>query len=431
MGGFNRRTFLALGGVSAVGAAAAACSREESRGASGDIDGAANDELIIDFTGEHQAGIITPMQNSLHFAAFDMDEKASRDDLVDLLQRWTDAARRLTLGGEVSAKGAFGGGEDFPPDDSGEAFDLGPSALTITMGFGRSLFGDQFGLADKLPTELTPMPPMTNDFLNREQSDGDICIQACANDPQVATHAIRNLTRLAVPDAALRWSQIGFGKAAVTTREESTPRNLFGQKDGTANIRAEDAEALDEHVWIPASSSQPWAAGGSYLTARRIAMNVEVWDTLQLKEQERVTGRDKFEGAPLTGTKEFDEPDFAATNERGRPVIDHGSHVFNVHPDQTGASGCCAVRSTSSMVPTSKVALTLACSSWHSPAPWTGSPPCTSRCRATRCFLNTSRPQKPAPTSFRPVWANPDSLVRECSLRATRHGSKAGPQQST
>lgn len=336
MGGFNRRTFLALGGVSAVGAAAAACSREESRGASGDIDGAANDELIIDFTGEHQAGIITPMQNSLHFAAFDMDEKASRDDLVDLLQRWTDAARRLTLGGEVSAKGAFGGGEDFPPDDSGEAFDLGPSALTITMGFGRSLFRDQFGLADKLPTEFTPMPPMTNDFLNREQSDGDICIQACANDPQVATHAIRNLTRLAVPDAALRWSQIGFGKAAVTTREESTPRNLFGQKDGTANIRAEDAEALDEHVWIPASSSQPWAAGGSYLTARRIAMNVEVWDTLQLKEQERVTGRDKFEGAPLTGTKEFDEPDFAATNERGRPVIDHGSHVFNVHPDQNG-----------------------------------------------------------------------------------------------
>lgn len=204
MSGFNRRTFLALGGVSAVGAAAAACSRDESHGASGDIDGAVNDELIIDFAGEHQAGIISPMQNSLHFAAFDMDEKASRDDLIDLLQRWTDAARRLTLGGEVSAKGAFGGGADFPPDDSGEAFDLGPSALTITIGFGRSLFRDQFDLANKLPTEFTAMPPMTNDFLNREQSDGDICIQACANDPQVATHAIRNLTRLAVPDAVLR-----------------------------------------------------------------------------------------------------------------------------------------------------------------------------------------------------------------------------------
>ena len=335
MRGFNRRTFLALGGVSAAGAAAAACSRDTSS-ASGSADSTSPDELIIDFAGEHQAGIISPMQTSLHFAAFDMDEKATRDDLIDLLQRWTDASRRLTLGGEVSAKGAFGGGENFPPADSGEAFDLGPSALTITIGFGRSLFRDQFGLTDKLPDEFTEMPPMSNDFLNREQSDGDICIQACANDPQVATHAIRNLTRLAVPDAVLRWSQIGFGKAAVTTREEPTPRNLFGQKDGTANIRAEDTEALDEHVWIPATSSQPWAAGWSYLTARRIAMNIEVWDTLQLQEQERVTGRDKFEGAPLSGTKEFDEPDFAATNERGRPVIDHGSHVFNVHPDQNG-----------------------------------------------------------------------------------------------
>ena len=143
------------------------------------------------------------MQTSLHFAAFDMDEKATRDDLIDLLQRWTDASRRLTLGGEVSAKGAFGGGENFPPADSGEAFDLGPSALTITIGFGRSLFRDQFGLTDKLPDEFTEMPPMSNDFLNREQSDGDICIQACANDPQVATHAIRNLTRLAVPDLSL------------------------------------------------------------------------------------------------------------------------------------------------------------------------------------------------------------------------------------
>ena len=117
--------------------------------------------------------------------------------------------------------------------------------------------------------------------------------------------------------------------AAACSRDSSSA-------SGSADIRAEDTEALDEHVWTPATSSQPWAAGGSYLTARRIAMNIEVWDTLQLQEQERVTGRDKFEGAPLTGTNEFDEPDFAATNERGRPVIDHGSHVFNVHPDQNG-----------------------------------------------------------------------------------------------
>lgn len=341
----NRRTFLALGGVGTAGAAAAACApgdgsqSAQNRGRDsrkGGIDGVDHDELIIEFAGEHQAGIITPMQNNLHFAAFDMSEKADRKDLQDLLERWTDAARRLTLGGEVSAKGAFGGGENFPPDDSGDAFDLGPAALTITIGFGRSLFRDQFGLTDKLPSEFTEMPTMTNDFLNKDFSDGDLCIQACGNDPQVVSHAIRNLTRLAVPDAVLRWSQIGFGKASVTTREEKTPRNLFGQKDGTANIRAEDTDDLNEHVWIPADSSQPWAAGGTYLTARRIAMNIEVWDTLQLSEQERVTGRTKLEGAPIGGTDEFDEPDFEATNERGRPLIDRRSHLFNVHPAQNG-----------------------------------------------------------------------------------------------
>lgn len=332
----SRRTFLALGGMSAgLGVSAAACSRAE-EAATARADGRSDDleERLVDFAGEHQAGIITPMQNNLHFAAFDVAEDATAKDLRDLLERWTAAARRLTLGGDVSAKGAFGGGENFPPDDSGEAVDLGPAGLTLTFGFGRTLFRPELGLDGKLPAEFTEMPTMTNDFLNQDFSGGDLCIQACANDPQVATHAIRNLTRLAVPDAALRWSQIGFGRAGVTSGNEATPRNLFGQKDGTANIRAEDTDALSEHVWIPSSASQPWAAGGTYMTVRRIAMNIEVWDTLRLAEQERVTGRDKPVGAPLTGTDEFDEPDFEALNDRGMPVIDHGSHLYNVHPAQ-------------------------------------------------------------------------------------------------
>lgn len=326
----NRRQLLALGGLGAAGATLAACGDgASSKQGSDDIE-----ERVVDFAGEHQAGIITPMQNNLHFAAFDVDPKADREAVVDLLTRWTAAARRLVLGGEVSAKGAFGGGEKFPPDDSGEAFDLGPAGLTLTFGFGRSFFRDQLGLAGKLPAEFTEMPTMTNDLLNRDFSEGDLCIQACANDPQVASHAIRNLTRMAVPTAVLRWSQIGFGRAGATGAGESTPRNLFGQKDGTANIRADEDGELAEHVWIPADASQPWAAGGTYMTVRRIAMNIEVWDTLRLQEQERVTGRDKPEGAPLSGGDEFTDPDFDAVNERGNPLIDHESHLYNVHPAQ-------------------------------------------------------------------------------------------------
>ena len=350
----SRRKFLALGSAGAAGLAGAglagcAAGDADGKGGSGGKGGAGGkgeksssadgrsdslEERVIDFSGEHQAGITTPMQNNLHFAAFDVSPKADKDDLRGLLERWTAAARRLTLGGDVSAKGAFGGGENFPPDDSGEAVGLGPSGLTLTFGFGRSLFRSQLGLEGKLPAEFTEMPTMTNDFLRPELSEGDLCIQACANDPQVASHAIRNLTRLAVPDASLRWTQIGFGRAGVTSGDQETPRNLFGQKDGTANIRAEDADALNEHVWIPDNASQPWAAGGTYMTVRRIAMNIEVWDTLRLSEQERVTGRDKPEGAPMSGGTEFDAPDFSAVNGRGQPLIDHRSHLYNVHPDQ-------------------------------------------------------------------------------------------------
>lgn len=294
------------------------------------------------FTGPHQAGIATEAQDRMHFAAFDMDDDATLNDLQELMQDWTEAARRMVIGGEVSAKGAFGGGENFPPDDSGEAFGLGPSGLTLTFGFGRSLFEsedgrDRFGLRSSMPESFTKLPVMTNDFLQPARSGGDLCIQACANDPQVAVHAVRNLTRMGVGKSRIRWSQLGFGRTSSTTQAQQTPRNLFGQKDGTANLRAENTADLDEHVWI--NSGPAWARGGSYLVARRINMTIEVWDTLQLQEQERLTGRFKHNGAPLSagaGGDEFTPMDFTAKDARGLPLVDPNSHVARVHPDNNG-----------------------------------------------------------------------------------------------
>lgn len=297
------------------------------------------DELSYDFGGVHQAGIVTPAQDRMHFAAFDMREGTTRADLIELLQDWTYAAGRLALGAEVSPGGAFGGGQFFPPEDSGEAYDLGPSGLTITFGFGKSLFvtadgADRFGLAGILPEHFTEMPVLVNDFIDPGLSDGDLCIQACANDPQVAVHAIRNLTRIAMGRATIRWSQLGFGRTSSTSTSQATPRNLFGQKDGTSNLKAEEPELIDEHVWISEEQGPGWAVNGTYMVVRRIMMTIEVWDGLQLAEQERVTGRDKPEGAPLSGGTEFTDPDFAATGEDGMPLIDERSHVFRVHPDQ-------------------------------------------------------------------------------------------------
>lgn len=293
--------------------------------------------LEYPFFGEHQAGIATPAQDRLHFAAFDVAEVVTRDELIELLREWTDAARRLTLGLDVSPSGAFNGNPLSPPDDTGEAAGLGASGLTVTFGFGRTLFSDadardRFGLADRLPANFGELPRFVNDLLKPGLSGGDLCVQACANDPQVAFHAVRNLTRIGFGRVTLRWSQLGFGRTSSTSTAQDTPRNLFGQKDGTANLKAEEPDRLAEHVWI---ADGP-AAGGTYLVARRIAMAVEVWDGVRLEEQDRVLGRAKGTGAPLSGGTEFTAVDFAAKGPNGKPLIDERSHVARAHPDRNG-----------------------------------------------------------------------------------------------
>lgn len=159
-------------------------------------------------------------------------------------------------------------------------------------------------------------------------------MQACADDPQVAVHAIRNLGRIGFGTVSVRWSQLGFGRTSSTTASQDTPRNLFGFKDGTMNILANETEELTRRVWVGANDDARGAwlvSGGSYLVARRIAMTIEVWDRQPLGDQERFIGRTKGSGAPLSGGEEFDEPDFAMQGSDG-PIMPVDSHV-RVHPD--------------------------------------------------------------------------------------------------
>lgn len=287
---------------------------------------------VVPFEGEHQAGIATSVQAHLHFAAFDVTA-TDVDGLRSLLQDWTLAARALTAGRPVG-DGAVGGSALAPPDDTGEALDVHAHRLTLTVGFGASLFDDRFGLASRRPQALVDLPHFPGDVLDPRRSDGDLVVQACADDPQVAVHAIRNLSRIAAGRAAIRWAQLGYGKAASTDRSQPTPRNLFGFKDGTANPSGDDTATLDEHVWVAdgdaASPDEAWMAGGSYLVARRIQMLIETWDRTPLGEQETLVGRDKGEGAPLGRPREFD------------PVVPAelpvASHVRLAHPSQHGGA---------------------------------------------------------------------------------------------
>ncbi|OZE03297.1 deferrochelatase/peroxidase EfeB [Rhodococcus sp. 05-2255-3B1] len=279
---------------------------------------------VVEFRGDHQAGIVTPAQDRMHFVAFDITTD-SRDDFVALLKKWTLMAERLTKGEETFDGGAVDGGQYNPPSDTGEALGLSASSLTLTIGFGPSMF-DRFDLASKRPASLADLQHFPADDLDPRRSGGDLCIQACADDPQVAVHAIRNLARVGFGTVSVKWSQLGFGRTSSTSTTQATPRNLFGFKDGTANLKAEDPTLLDENVWVASEDDQEWMAGGSYLVARRIRMLIESWDRTTLKEQERVIGRSKGTGAPLGQKDEFDALDFESQGPEGT-FIDKTAHV--------------------------------------------------------------------------------------------------------
>jgi deferrochelatase/peroxidase EfeB len=285
----------------------------------------------VGFYGPQQAGIATPAQEFLSFATFDVTG-TSVDDLREILREWTAAAVALSAGRPYEA------GPEAPdqaPVDTGEAVGIGPARLTITIGFGPSLFGleghDRFGLARNRPQKLVPLPAFRGESLDPDRSGGDLCIQACADDPQVAFHAVHVLTRLASGAATLRWTQQGFGRTSSTSRSQQTPRNLMGFKDGTDNIRAEEGEAMDEFVWAQPSDGPGWMIGGSYLIARRIQILFDVWDATSLEGQERVIGRTKVSGAPLGGHDEYDPADLEA-KENGELLIPADAHIRLASP---------------------------------------------------------------------------------------------------
>lgn len=275
------------------------------------------------FYGPHQSGIATPAQDRLAFAAFDMTS-TSRDDLRALLVTWTQAAAKMTAGLPVGPTETL---PEEPPVDTGEALGLAAGGLTLTVGFGPSLFDKRFGLADRKPATLQPLPPLPGDELRLEISNGDIGVQACADDPQVAFHAIRNFARLARGVAVLRWSQLGFGRTATTSSSQATPRNLMGFKDGTNNIKLENDAELRDFVWVGNETDQAWLRGGSYLVTRRIRMHIESWDRDRLGDQEAVIGRIKTTGAPLGGTAEFDTVNLAAKGKDGQLVVGDDAHI--------------------------------------------------------------------------------------------------------
>jgi deferrochelatase/peroxidase EfeB len=249
--------------------------------------------------GIHQAGITTSAPEHLQLAAFDLVPGTTREQLVELLQAWQGAIGLLTRGLPLPDAGE----PDKAPADTGEALSQRADRLTITIGFGPSLFDARFGLADQRPAALVDLPAFTGDAIDPARSNGDLSVQCCAETRLVSEHALRTLARMATGRATVRWTQAGFNEPP-SNPADGAGRNLFGFKDGTANLDANDPARMARNVWVDPADGPAWLAGGTYQVYRRVLMIVRTWDESVLSEQEDVMGRRRLSGAPFGGTRE-------------------------------------------------------------------------------------------------------------------------------
>lgn len=295
----DRREFLKKAGIGGAGLAlglsgASAFFANKEQGSKNIADG----QEEISFYGKHQAGITTSMQKNIYFVVLDL-RTTDKNELIQLFKDWTDYSQKLVNGEMVKKDGS---NALLPPSDTGETVGLNPYRLTLTFGVSAS-FLTKLGLEKKRPKLFRDLPAFPKEQLREQYTGGDIVIQACADDEQVAFHAVRNLIRKGRNKVTMKWSQSGF--AAIGDCME-TPRNLFGFKDGTANVTTE--KDFDKVVW---ADSQDWMKNGSYMAVRRIIMHLETWDRTNLQEQENTFGRYKESGAPFGKKNEFDEVDLS------------------------------------------------------------------------------------------------------------------------
>jgi deferrochelatase/peroxidase EfeB len=327
--GLTRRGFLASVGGAAVGAGALAAGLRLSTNEAPVVGGSYRNATEPFFGSGPQGGIITLAQSSTYFASLDVVTE-KRGELQDLLRSWSEGAANLTAGRLVSPASPGAGPAEL---DSMEVVGLGPARLTVTFGLGPGIFElngvDRFGLRARRPAQLVDLPAFPFDQLITQKTGGDLTIQACADDPQVAFHAVRELLRMAEGVATIRWTQVGFNE---TPASSGTPRNLQGFKDGTINP---SGSQLEQFVWA-GSESPRWMRRGTYLVVRRIHIAIEDWDTRSLGEQEQVIGRHKVSGAPLGESAEFDALDLEARDAQGNPLIAVNAHVRLASPQENG-----------------------------------------------------------------------------------------------
>lgn len=312
--GVDRRRLLQGGAVGAAGAVGGWFVRDL-------LDPSADSDLLRTepFHGAHQAGIATPGQALVTLVGLDLRAGAGAADLARLLRLLSDDAARLTDARPALADGA--------PELA-----TTPSRLTVTLGIGPRVFTDVLRTSPR--GAVTPLVSFRTDALDERWGQTDLVVQVGSDDPVTLSHARTVLLRDARAFATARWVQDGFHGARGSQPPGTTGRNLLGQVDGTVNPVPGTAD-FDRLVWIGGAATDP-LAGGTQLVVRRIAIDLDGWEKVDRAGRELTIGRRLDTGAPLTGERERDDPDFDAVDELGLPVIDPASHLRRARSEDRG-----------------------------------------------------------------------------------------------
>lgn len=260
--------------------------------------------------GPHQAGIdrpYTPQRNGLLVVA-DLDGDPGGTEVLAALAAMGEVVDACTDAGRADPL--------VLPD--------GPGDLTVTIGIGPRLVS---AIDPALPGAVA-MPAYVRDTeLDPELTGGDLLVAVHSSDA-AALRDVALAVLAAAPGARMRWMQAGVRGAGHGT----VVRNPLGYLDGVIVPHGEDE--LAENVWI----AEGPAAGGTVLVVRRLRLDVSAFHTQPVVEQDRVIGRTRVEGRPLSGGEPDDEADLGAKTPEGEFLVPLRSHVRAAHPSFTGSA---------------------------------------------------------------------------------------------
>lgn len=275
----------------------------------GDEAAATGAPVPVAATGTHQAGVARPGTPPTFCALAVLDLRTpGPTSIADIGAAAADAIRLLTSPVRCAEAGLLDG----------------PGDLTVTIAVGPRLVS---AVDPSLPGARALPTFKGDDMIPPERREGDVLVLACSSDANDVATALQHVVG-ALPGTLPRWRQRGF-----RARGEGTiARNPLGFHDGV--IVPHGPDELAEHVWIPHGP----AANGTILVVRRLRLAIGSFTAHPIEHQERMIGRRRLDGAPLSGGGATDEVNLLAKTPEGELLVPARSHVRAAHPSFTGSN---------------------------------------------------------------------------------------------